>query len=100
MYVATERVLLVRLIEALLVLVINTCTVFTPDLVASDRLGLLNDRAALAKCSVVVPCNGTAILKVSFAAIVDGDTVILVRDRGIGLRTACVLTTAINFSEQ
>ena len=57
---------------SLLVLVINTWTVFKPDFVASERLILLNARAALEKCEVVVPCNGTAILKVAFAAIVDG----------------------------
>ena len=92
--------LLVRLIAALLVLVINTCTVFTPDFVASEMLTLLNERAALEKCEVVVPCNGTAILKVSFAAIVVGAIDTLVRDTGTGLSTACGLTTAISFSVQ
>ena len=88
MNVATDRVLLVKLIETLLVLVINTCTMSTSDFVASERLALLNARAALEKCEVVVPCNGTAILKVSFAAIVVETVEILVRVRGIGLSTA------------
>ena len=71
-----------------------------PDFVASDRLILLNVRVALAKCEVVTPCSGTGTLKVSFAAIVVGATDTLARVRGIGLITACWLTTAISLSEQ
>ena len=88
MNVATDRVLLVKLIEVPLVLVINTYTAFTSDFVASERLILLNARAALEKCEVVAPCTGTAILKVAFATIVAGATVTWVRDRGTGLSTA------------
>ena len=87
-WVTTERILFVMLTDSVPWLVINTYTTSKFDFAVSERLALSNAKVALAKCVVVVPCNGTATRKVSLDAIVIGATNILVRFKGIGLCTA------------